>query len=284
MHSGGSPILWMHGKKAMTKYLFEHTHHIINRIKKADHIFLFLDYDGTLIHFQQRPQDVNTPSEVRDILNQLIHHPSYSVFVITGRPLQEIKQLLPLNGLSYAGLHGIEIEWAHGKRYFWNQAALIKTLLQKIKKEAQRIFKQQREIIIEDKTFSLAFHYRLLPEHKTQSVIETIESIIKRIDEQNNIQRIYGAKVIELRPQGWNKGNAVGIVLDNNPSSEDILPIYIGDDTTDEDAFKQIKNQGITIYVKNHDNRETAAEYIVSDPDDILFFLKSLTTIQFKKN
>ncbi len=265
----------------MTKYLFDHTHEIVNKIEKTNHIFLFLDYDGTLVSFQQRPQDVKTPSEVITILNQLIKHPSYTVFVITGRPLQEIKQFLPLKGLSIVGLHGIEIEWENGETYFWKQASTIKTLLKKIKKQAETIFKNQKEIIIEDKTYSLAFHYRLLPENKVQPIIETIESISKKIDKENQIQLIYGSKVIELRPQGWNKGHAVNLLL-HKYSSDSILPIYIGDDTTDEDAFNQIKKQGITIYVKNNERRQTAAEYVVSDPDDVLFFLQSLSTIQLK--
>ncbi|MFO8077839.1 MAG: HAD-IIB family hydrolase, partial [Thermoplasmatota archaeon] len=136
----------------MTKYLFDHTHYIVNRIAQAKHIFLLLDYDGTLVSFQQRPQDVKTPSEVITVLHQLITHPSYTVFVITGRPLQEIKQFLPQKGLSIAGLHGIEIEWENGETYFWKQASTIKTILEKIKKQTETIFKNQKEIIIEDKT------------------------------------------------------------------------------------------------------------------------------------
>jgi trehalose-phosphatase len=145
------------------------------------------------------------------------------------------------------------------------------------------MYKNRKEIIIEDKTYSLAFHYRLLPENKVQPLIEHIEDITKKIDQQNQIQLIYGAKVIELRAQGWNKGKAIDLLLNENHSTEDILPIYIGDDTTDEDAFKQIKKQGITIYVKNNDYKKTNAEYFVYNPEEVHFFLQSLNTIQSKK-
>lgn len=266
----------------MTDQLSNHIVHIQRSIQSSHQTFLFLDFDGTLIPFEKRPHDVFCPSDVTTTLTSLIHHPKFTIFIVTGRTLQDIKELLPLEGLSFVTLHGMEIELANGKKFFWNQAKNIYTILRKVKEETEKKVPKESGLYIEDKTFSLAFHYRLLQKEKTQKTLETIQKIWKNIDESDMLQAIHGEKVIELRPRGWDKGKAVGLLLENIPSTMDILPIYIGDDTTDEDAFKQLKDTGITVYVQNKSKKSTAAQYQVKDPNEVLEFLQSIYTLTEK--
>lgn len=270
----------MNGRKVMPDYLIDNTHKILERIDKSDETFLFLDYDGTLVSFKDRPQDVVTPQEVKTVLTRLLENPKFRVFIVSGRVLYEIKQLLNINGLSFVALHGLEIELSNGKKFFWKQAENIRSILEEIKEKTLKDFKNEKGVHIENKKFTLAFHYRLLPNEKIKKTVEKFENIIKKIDINNMLNMIHGAKVVEIRPKGWDKGKAVELILNNVAKSKNYLPIYIGDDTTDEDAFKQIEKQGITILVENKTNRSTSAKYWLKDTDDVLMFLQSLSTIK----
>jgi trehalose 6-phosphate phosphatase len=269
----------MSGKKLMSDYLFDYNHKIFEEIDKSDETFLFLDYDGTLVSFKDKPQDVVTPLEVKTVLFNMIQHPKFRVFIVSGRMLRDIKHLLNIKGLSFAALHGLQIELSNGKKYFWEQADNIRNLLEEIKEMTFNVFKNEKRVHIEDKEFTLAFHYRLLPDEDIKETVEKFEKIVNKNDIDNILDLIYGSKVIEIRPKGWDKGKAVKLILTNIVKSKNTLPVYIGDDTTDEDAFKQIKKQGITIVVANKINRSTSAEYWLKDTDDVLMFLQSLSKI-----
>jgi len=264
----------------MSYYLFNRSSEIIERINKSAETFLFLDYDGTLVPFKDRAQDVETPDEVKSVLNILQKHPKFKLFIISGRTLNEIKKLLDFYGLSFAALHGLQIELSNGKKFFWEQAENIRPILEEIKEKTLKDFKNEKGINIEDKRYTLAFHYRLLPNKNIKRNIEKFENIVKLIDTKKMLDFIYGEKVVEIRPKGWDKGKAVTEILDNIAKSDNYLPIYIGDDTTDEDAFREIGKKGITIFIANKTNKPTAAKYWLKDTNDVLTFLESLTNIK----
>ena len=270
----------MNGRKVMSYYLFDHTPKIIERINNSAETFLFLDYDGTLVPFKDRPQDVVTPNEIKNVLYLLQKHLKFKVFIISGRILNEIKQLINIDGLSFAALHGLQIELSNGEKFFWEQAENIRPILKEIKSKTLKEFKHEKGIKIEDKKYTLAFHYRLLPNEKIKRNIEKFENIVNIIDTKKTLDLIYGEKVVEIRPKGWDKGKAVVEILNNVAKSDNYLPIYIGDDTTDEDAFREIEKQGITIFIANKTNKPTAAKYWLKDTNDVLMFLKSLTNIK----
>jgi trehalose 6-phosphate phosphatase len=270
----------MNGRKAMPDYLFDSTNNIFEKIDKSDVTFLFIDYDGTLVSFKDKPKDVNTPQEVKTILTCLLEHPKFKVFIVSGRTLIEIKELLNINGLSFAALHGLKIELSNGKKFFWEQAENIRSILKEIKIKALNEFKNKKEIYIEDKKVTLAFHYRLLSNNRIKKTVEKFEKIVKEIDANNMLNIINGEKVIEIRPKGWNKGKAVELILKNISEKINFLPIYIGDDTTDEDAFKQLEKKGITIFVTNDSNNPTTAHYYLKNPDDVIIFLQNLSKIE----
>ena len=152
--------------------------------------------------------------------------------------------------------------------------------MEKIKENAFSEFNEEKGICIEDKKFTLAFHYRMLPTKKTKYATERFMKIVKRIDEKNMFEIIKGAKVIEIRPKGWNKGKATDFILNNIQGHTNTIPVYIGDDTTDEDAFEYLKNQGLTIFVANNSNRTTLASYWLKNPGEVLMFLKNLPGIK----
>jgi trehalose-phosphatase len=283
MPIGGSKNLSKNGKKSMPNYLFDELSLISESIENSDNILLLLDYDGTLVSFKSRPGDVETPEHVKEILNQLCKNQKFSVFIITGRTLEEIKNLIKLNGVNYAAIHGFIVEFSSGKKKYWNPLLSDQKLIEKICKDAQSLFNKESGVLIEDKNFTVAFHYRMVPKDSKTELTEKFLNLVKKIDISKRLDLLIGEEVIEVRPPNRNKGKSVEFILDEFDSNDNILPIYIGDGTTDEDAFRYLSNKGITIFVKNNDCRETKAKYWVDNPKKVFDFLKSLYMFAIEK-
>jgi trehalose 6-phosphate phosphatase len=263
----------------MPDFLFDYSFQINKKILKSDHIFLFLDYDGTLISFQDLPTEVTTPQEIKKIIKQLIKNPKVKVIIATGRQLHDIKKLMNVKGISFIALHGLDIETEDGMRFFWKQSAQARLLITAIKKDMQKMLTDEKGASLEDKELTIVFHYRLLDIKKIHHLRETFKKIVRTHDTQKILEIISGAKIIEARPKGWNKGKGIELFLNRYTTVKNILPIYIGDDITDEDAFRFLGKRGITIHVANRSKRKTAARYQVKNPDEVYAFLQSLSLI-----
>lgn len=264
----------------MPSYLYDHLEKIKDTICKNEEFLLFLDYDGTLISFKDKPDKVFTPENTKKIIKNLAKINNINVFIITGRKLDNIKKLVDINNVSYAALHGMQIEFRNEENYLWPRAEKTQPLIKEIKEKAYKEFKTDKEIILEDKEYTLAFHYRMLPRGKIKVKTKNFLEIVKNIDKGEKLNIIKGDNVTELRPCGWDKGKAVETIIDRKYKRKRILPIYIGDDTTDEDAFKTLNKTGITVYVQNKSDLNTIAEYYLKNPDEVKNFLeKSFTSI-----
>jgi trehalose 6-phosphate phosphatase len=261
----------------MSDFLFNYSTTINRNILRSNSIFLFLDYDGTLVPFKDKPTEVITPNKIKQIIKKLIKNPKIKVIIVTGRPLYEIKKLLNIKGLSFIALHGLHIEEANGLKSKWKQANQARMLIKAIKKDMQPALKYEKGTFLEDKELTLVLHYRLLPTNKVQVIRKKFKKVVRTIDKKKILEIINGAKLIETRPKGWHKGKAVEKFLTSQIKVKNYLPIFIGDDITDEDAFRILEKRGITIYVANKSKRKTAAQYWVKDPDDVFTFLQSLT-------
>jgi len=260
----------------MPEYLFDHSHKVFETIEKSDNILLFLDYDGTLVSFKDKPDTIVTPLEVEIVLEKVVQNPKFTVFIVSGRTLNEIKSLLDIEGLSFAALHGLQIEFSDGKSFSWKPAENVQPFVKEIKEKVCYEFKDEKGVFIENKEFTLAFHYRMLSKEKIEGAVERFIDTVEKIDKKNMLEIIHGEKVVEARPRGWDKGKAAELILNNIRGYTNTVPVYIGDDTTDEDAFKYLGNQGITIFVANNSNMSTLAHYWLKNPDEVLMFLKNL--------
>jgi trehalose 6-phosphate phosphatase len=261
----------------MPDFLFDYSAEVFKKIVQSDAVFLFLDYDGTLVPFKDSPTEVTTPKKIKKVIRQLIRIQKIQVIIVTGRTLVDIKKLLTISGLSFIALHGLCIESSDGLRFHWKTAEQTQSLIAAIKKNMQRILKEEKGAFLEDKGLTIVLHYRLLPKNKVQYLQETFKNIVDTQDKKRILDVINGAKVIEARPKGWNKGKAIELFLAHYMNTTNILPIYIGDDITDEDAFRALRKKGLTIHVTHEKKRKTAAGYWVNDPDDVFFFLDAVT-------
>ncbi len=264
----------------MTKYVFNNLDAIKYRIQ-GKKIFLFLDYDGTLVSFKNKPDEVKTPGKVKNTLENFSDNPNCKLVIITGRTLDEIKKLVNIKNIVYAAVHGLKIKYPDGNEFVWKKAEKNKSVLKQIKKQTNEEFRDEKNVFIEDKKLTLAFHYRKLAEEKTSFFVEKFVSIVKKYDQNNELDVLKGSKVVEVRPRGWDKGKAVETIIENF-DNKNFLSVYLGDDTTDEDAFRFLKNKGLTVFVSNNSDDETYADFFLKNPDDVYRFLKKIKNWSLK--
>jgi trehalose 6-phosphate phosphatase len=267
------------------RHLFQSWDEVVEQIDQATQILLFLDYDGTLTPIVARPEMAVLSSQTRKILKQISCHSLFKLAIISGRSLSEVKTLLGLENIAYAGNHGLEIEcpphycqerspetttFAHpiAKQF----QPRLKTLEQRLKKELRGI----NGIVIQNKGLTLSVHYRLAEETTVKIIKQLFFEAIECADAKDKLQVTEGKKVLEVRPPiDWNKGKAIEWLLEiyGTPGS---LPIFAGDDVTDEDGFEVLHRVGgISIFV-GEDNASSAADYYLGSPKQLYHWLGKL--------
>lgn len=243
-------------------YLFDH----ISEIKRTafhKNIFIFLDYDGTLTPIVGTPDKAVISDDMRSLIIKL--KDIIPVAVISGRALKDIKSRVGIEDIIYAGNHGAEI-W-DGEKQIVSQGSvesrrLLEDILVRLKKETSHI----KGVLIEDKGITASLHFRNVDVRQVGKVFEIFEKIAKEYEE--DLRFIIGKKVFEIRPVNiWNKGDAVSWIIDNMGQGR--FPIYIGDDTTDEDAYRVLKNRGLAISIGGSAN----ADYYIQNQEEVKDFL-----------
>ncbi len=258
-------------------YLFKSWSEIEKRIREAERIILFLDYDGTLTPIVERPEMAVADEELKNLLNTLSANPKIEIIITSGRAIQTLKQLIPLRNIVYAGDHGINIEFPSGESFTWHKAKQVNPIINKIYNELSQYFKSEPRVILEKKNSNLSVHYRLLEDvNKINETIQATYKIVKKHDKSSLLQIFTGSKIVEIRAKGWDKGKVVEIISKKLKTTNRDLMFFIGDDITDEDGFKKIKSTGIPILVKNDNNRETFADYFLNNPLQVRQFLSYL--------
>lgn len=235
---------------------------------------LFLDYDGTLTPIVKKPHLATLSKSRRSFLNKLCQDPRFMVTIISGRMLADLKKRVGLRTAYYAGNHGFEIIGPKTKLTH-PKALAAKPILKKIKKELHQTLKGIKGALIEDKILTLSLHYRLVKAKDLRKVKTIFKNIVSPYLKKKKIRVTQGKKVFEVRPNvAWHKGYAVSWFIKKLGKGKKILPIYIGDDTTDEDAFKVLKRQGITVRVGK--TKKTQAKDFVKNVDEVYKLLESM--------
>ncbi len=253
----------------MVKHLFEDWERIQARIQQTQNLFLFLDYDGTLTPIVSRPEVALCASGVKRHLEKLRDLPGVSLAIISGRSIEDVREKVGVSGITYVGNHGLEIENPAGKHK--------KILVSARKKELKRITQKLQNslekipgILFEDKGPILSVHYRNVAQKFFAKVPQIVEAELQQW--RNRWKVASGKMVLEIRPNiNFNKGKAVKEILRSFPSLE-LLPIYLGDDQTDEDAFRMLKGQGISVFVGSG-KLSSEADFFLKSPDEVQEFL-----------
>jgi trehalose 6-phosphate phosphatase len=247
----------------------------IHEQRGARRLLLCCDFDGTLVEFQPDPAAVWLPAERRALLQRFVDHPDVSVGVVSGRRLADIRERTGLSDRAwFAGLHGLEIEGG-GEHFVHPQVAEARALVQGLSRALAPRVAGKAGAFIEDKELSVAVHFRQSPPDVQAEVASAFEQLTRPAIETGRLRVMRGSSVLELLPNiPWNKGDAVRWIDERvRRQSGPVLPVYLGDDVTDQDAFRELEGRGIRIAASG---RVTGGDFEVDGPAGITALLTAL--------
>ena len=232
---------------------------------------LFLDYGGTLALIEDRPEGASLSEGMRVMLRDAAR--LMPVIVVSGRDVDEVSKLVGLPEIIYAGSHGMEIR---GPNLNLELPEGVDALahLEKAAAHLARELQAIPEARVERKRFSIVVHYPVQAGEAAEGVISAVARVQASFPQLNPTG---GKAVIELLPDiDWDKGRAVRWLLSELAlDGPGVLPIYIGDDVTDEDAFRAVRTGGLGILVSDR-RQPSAATYWLKDTDHVAALLKHL--------
>ena len=244
--------------------------------ERSGHMLIALDFDGTIAPIVPHPDLAQLLPHARPVLEALAQREDTEIAMISGRSLEDLRARIDLNGVYYAGNHGLEI---HGPDLDDVVPAAIELTprVQQIWHALQHEVGTIPGIYLENKQLSLSVHYRKIDDESEQQRVVTI---VQRVFNQhsNGLRLTSGKRVLEVRPDiNWHKGKAMLFIIEEIEQARGarMLPIFVGDDTTDEDAFAVIEPPGAGVLVGPADVATAATTYVRS-PDEAVSLLEQL--------
>jgi trehalose-phosphatase len=257
------------------KYLFDDKDRIIEEVKSRARRALFLDYDGTLTPIVEDPEKAFLSHEYRKVIASLLRNERNSVCIISGRAIEQLEGFIRLKGLVLAGNHGMQI--AGPDIFYVNDEALrAKALLGEIAQMLQLKVRGFEGVLVEDKGLTVSVHYRMLAASQHAQLKNFFFREMEKFLTSKTVVITRGKKVLEVRPNVvWDKGSAVKWLLDylSKDLLEEPYPIYMGDDETDEDAFRTLKGRGLTVLVSPR-KKESQASHFIRSVEETYRFLR----------
>src|SRR3989441_5784287 len=238
---------------------------------------VFLDYDGTLTPIRDRPEDAVISDSMREAVRSLTKR--VPVVVVSGRDRRVVQELMGLDNLIVAGSHGFDIWSPAGGFIQREEGASFEGLLREVEARLRAELADIPGALVEPKKSSVAAHFRLVAEEHRSRVKEIVDAILSEHPEELKVTP--GKMVFEIQPRlDWDKGKAVLYLLEAlDLDRDDVVPVYLGDDITDEDAFRALVGRGI--FVGSADDpetagRTTAADYVLNTIGEVEEFLNRL--------
>jgi alpha,alpha-trehalase len=243
--------------------------HDIEKALEGRQPAVFLDYDGTLTPIVDTPAQAVLSEEMRDTVRRLGER--CPTAVVSGRAREDVRERVGLDNLFYAGTHGFEIVGPPGSGIYHLVGQEFLPIMEELHQRLREGLAEVPGLLLETKGYSLAVHYRLVEEARVADVEGVVDALMP---DYPGLRKTHGKKVFEIRPRfDWNKGKAVEWLLETLGAGH--VPLYLGDDTTDEDGFAAMASKGLGILVAE-EPRQTAAGYRLSDPTEVGQFLQRL--------
>lgn len=236
---------------------------------------VFLDYDGTLSPIVEDPGRAVISDRARAVVSDLARR--CLVAVVSGRDLADVRARVRLPELIYVGSHGYEVMWPGGTASSQAGGDAYLPALDSAERALASLVGSIAGARVERKRFALALHYRQVPEADLPRLEAAFDEVAR---EHPGLRRGAGKKVLELRPgMDWDKGRMVlSLLARSHVNGTRAVPLYIGDDLTDEDAFRAIDGNGVTVVVGDH-GQATAAQYSLADVPEVVAFLDGLVEL-----
>ncbi|MDR6954689.1 trehalose 6-phosphate phosphatase [Ancylobacter sp. 3268] len=235
---------------------------------------LFLDIDGTLIEHADHPEGVTIPEDLPTLLMQLQTSFAGAVALVSGRTVEWMDRRFAPARLAAAGQHGAELRLdPNGKAV----PLAIPSWRQRLEEELDAALQAWPGVYLEHKPLSLAVHYRAVPQFEAE-VKATIAIIANRLG--SDIELLAGRFVVEIRQIGLTKGTAVKRFLETSPFAGR-MPVFVGDDVTDEDGFGAAKAAG-GLAVAVGPRPTDQADFRFDDPGEVRFWLASVVADSMK--
>jgi trehalose 6-phosphate phosphatase len=243
------------------------------------HPAVFLDYDGTLTPIVDRPEDALISEGMRGAVRGLAER--CTVCVVSGRDRGVVQDLMGVDDLVVAGSHGFDIWSPEGGTLAHEAGTGFEPLIEQVTARAREEAEGIEGTLVEPKKASVALHYRLVSEADRPR----IEAIVDRLlAESPGLLKVTPGKMVsEIQPKlDWDKGKAVLYLLEAlGLERDDVVPLYLGDDITDEDAFRALADRGVGIFVGQAEDpevgaRATAAAFVLDSTEEVQRFLDTL--------
>lgn len=237
-------------------------------------LLLFLDYDGTLTSIVDHPEKALLEDDSRAVLKRIVRrHP---VYVVSGRDMNDVRNRVGIEGIEYVGSHGFHMMESAPEidpQELEEAAVELDTAANELEQWLDYI----DGVFIERKRYSFALHYRRANRDDLQQIGAAAQDVMERYA---SVAFKKGKEVIEFVPDiPWDKGRCLQALMarwKETADGADAFAVYIGDDITDEDAFRILDpDAGLCVLVAET-GRETAAEFRLSDPHGVRMFLEAL--------
>lgn len=233
--------------------------------------FACLDFDGTLSEIVADPDAATLVEGAAEALTHLAAQ--CPVAVVSGRNVTDLQARVGVPGLYYVGSDGLEMIAPDGSRHHNEAASGAAAALAEAAEDLRGDLGVVPGARVEHKRFAVTVHYRNVAAERVGQVIAAAHTVSRR----HGLALTTGRRMVELRPNiDWNKGRVLQWVHDRVPPTARMLPIYVGDDVADEDAFDVIRFHGIGIAVQNEDSgdRPTAATFTLRNPHEVCEFVR----------
>jgi trehalose 6-phosphate phosphatase len=225
---------------------------VADRLSGTEGLLVGLDFDGTLAPIADDPDEPSITPACRRALDRFVTASDATVAVISGRALADLRSRVGLDGVIYAGNHGLELSGEERSTVHPEARSVRPALARAIERIRDRL-PDTAAIEVEDKGLTATVHYRQAPPDRTGEVQTAVSTAVCNV---GDLVVTAGKEVFELRPRiDWDKGSTISRIAEATP--EDWMTVYVGDDTTDEDAFGAVRPEGVGVLVGDRDTDAT---------------------------
>jgi trehalose 6-phosphate phosphatase len=212
---------------------------VLTHLRNAGHLTLFLDYDGTLVPIAPTPPEAVPDDELLELLGRLAASPPIRTVILSGRPLEELQHMLPIEGLIFAGLYGVEMQVGENTLLRQPPRDASRDTLRRLRTGWVKLAGGLSGFLLEDKGQALALHARWADAEQASHVLSAARDLATDLIDIQSFRILDGDRYIEVAPQSADKGETVNWLIDQFPVERD-LAVAFGDDNKDDAAFEAV--------------------------------------------